>query len=173
MSWNIIILLINYSVGVKQKLYKCKNIVSLSMVKKREENHLKSEHHPIFRQKLTLGQKAADKISSFGGSWYFIVIFFIFLFSWMVVNSWILLKKPFDPYPYILLNLALSTLAAIQAPMILMSQNRQAERDRIDAKYDHYVNRKAERENRDMQKDMDQALLLLHEINNGVRKSRR
>lgn len=123
-----------------------------------KSNHLvtKDKHHPIFRQKLTLGQRAADVVASFGGSWTFISIFFFFLFVWMAVNAWILLTKPFDPYPFILLNLVLSCLAAIQAPIILMSQNRQAERDRLDAKYDHAINRKAERENQTMMKDLEQ-----------------
>ncbi len=111
-------------------------------------------NHPLFRQKLTLGQKAADVITSFGGSWTFIFIFFGFLLFWVLTNAWLLARKPVDPYPFILLNLILSTLAAVQAPIILMSQNRQAERNRIDAKYDHAVNRKAERENRMMMKDL-------------------
>ena len=143
------------------------------MKKKVEENNLKSEHHPVFKQHLTIGQKAADKISQFGGSWTFIILFFLFLFAWMILNAIILLNKSFDPYPFILLNLCLSCLAAIQAPIILMAQNRQAERDRIDAKYDHAVNRKAERENRILQKDLDKAIRLLHDIHNTVKKPRK
>jgi uncharacterized membrane protein len=143
------------------------------MKRKREENNLKSEHHPIFKQNLTVGQKFADKISQFGGSWTFIILFFLFLFAWMILNAVILLNKSFDPYPFILLNLCLSCLAAIQAPIILMAQNRQAERDRIDAKYDHAVNRKAERENRVLQKDMDKAIELLYDIHKGVKKPRK
>lgn len=110
--------------------------------------HSDKDSHPIFRQKLTLGQRAADVITKFGGSWTFILIFFSFLLVWVGLNFWILIARPFDPYPFILLNLILSCLAAVQAPIILMSQNRQAERDRLDAKYDYAVNRKAERENR-------------------------
>jgi len=113
-----------------------------------------SNSHPIFHQKLTLGQRAADMIAEFGGSWTFITIFFTFLFGWMIINTWLLFRNPFDPYPFILLNLVLSCLAAIQAPIILMSQNRQAERDRIDANYDHQVNRKAEREIQLVQKEL-------------------
>jgi uncharacterized membrane protein len=139
------------------------------MVRKKEENHLKKEHHPVFRQKLTLGQKAADKIAQFGGSWTFIILFFLFLFSWMGVNSYLLIKRPFDPYPYILLNLTLSCLAALQAPLILMTQNRQAERDRIDAHYDHAINRKAERENQLLQKDMNKLITIVKEIRNNKR----
>jgi uncharacterized membrane protein len=134
------------------------------MVRKKEENHLAKEHHPMFHQKLTLGQKAADVIAKFGGSWTFIIIFFSFLLVWMAINSYFLIKKPFDPYPYILLNLTLSCLAAIQAPLILMTQNRQAERDRIDAHYDHAINRKAERENQQLQKDMDKLTRRLREM---------
>ena len=138
------------------------------MVKKIEENHLNKEHHPIFRQHLTLGQKASDIIARFGGSWIFIIIFFAFLLVWMAVNSWILLKQPFDPYPFILLNLVLSCLAAIQAPIILMAQNRQAERDRIDARYDHAINRKAERENQQLQRDMNKLIRMFKDKNNKI-----
>lgn len=126
-------------------------------------NHTKQKYHPIFRQKLTLGQRAADKLSRYAGSWVFILLFFVFLFAWMAINSWFLFKRPFDAYPFILLNLVLSCLAAVQAPIILMTQNRQAERDRIDAKYDHAVNRKAEREIQSIQKD-------LHSIRRMIRK---
>ena len=139
------------------------------MVIIKEENHLSKEHHPIFRQKLTFGQKAADKIARFGGSWTFIIICFMLLFTWIGINSFLLIHKPFDPYPYILLNLTLSCLAAIQAPLILMAQNRQAERDRIDAKYDYYVNRKAEREIKEIQKEVKFVRQTLNEIKNNKR----
>jgi len=136
------------------------------MMKKRqheiESNDSTSFHHPtrdpfhpVFRQKLTLGQKAADNVARFGGSWKFIGIFALYMIIWMGINSWFLQKEQFDPYPFILLNLTLSCLAAIQAPVILMAQNRQAERDRIDAKYDHTINRKAERENQTILKELD------------------
>lgn len=127
------------------------------MNKKGRKNHhpTKSVHHPIFRQELTIGQKAADRIAEVGGSWTFIVIFFVFLGIWMCINVWLISEKPFDPYPFILLNLTLSCLAAVQAPVILMAQNRQAERDRLDAKYDHQINRKAEREIQAIQKDLE------------------
>ena len=105
-------------------------------------------HHPHLREELTYGQKAADAIAKFGGSWGFIIGFLMILGIWIGVNIHLLTQynKTWDPYPFILLNLVLSCLAAIQAPVILMSQNRQAERDRIAAGYDHAVNRKAERE---------------------------
>ena len=121
--------------------------------------------HPRLLEQLTFGQRASDVIAKFGGSWTFISIFFVFLFGWMCINTWWLLKEPFDPYPYILLNLTLSCLAAIQAPIILMAQNRQAEWDHVDARYDHAVNRKAEREIKDMQKELKSIKRLLQKLN--------
>jgi uncharacterized membrane protein len=92
----------------------------------------------------SLGDRLADWIASWGGSWLFLGMFFAFLFGWIGLNSWILIGRPFDPYPYILLNLVLSTLAAVQAPVILMSQNRYAAKDRQQAAHDYEVNLKAE-----------------------------
>jgi uncharacterized membrane protein len=91
----------------------------------------------------------ADNVASFGGSWTFIIIFMIVLVAWIVLNSFILIKlrnSSFDPYPYIFLNLILSMLAAIQAPIIMMSQNRQAYKDRLSAEHDYEVNLKSELE---------------------------
>ena len=122
---------------------------------KKDVHPTKEEHHPLFLQKLSIGQKAADLIANIGGSWYFIIIFSTFLLVWMIINSYIMLNSGFDPYPYILLNLVLSCLAAFQAPIILMTQNRQGQRDRIDAKYDHQINRKAESEIQKIQHDLD------------------
>ena len=98
-------------------------------------------------EEASLGQRAADRVAKFGGSWTFIMIFGGVMVVWVVLNS-VLLREPgaFDPYPYILLNLFLSMLAAIQAPVILMSQNRQAEKDRLNAEHDYEVNLKAEME---------------------------
>ncbi len=96
--------------------------------------------------KLSFGQKIADKVADFGGSWTFIISFMIFIFIWICLNVFWLLNKQFDPYPFILLNLILSTLAALQAPVIMMSQNRQEEKDRERAKQDYMVNLKAELE---------------------------
>jgi uncharacterized membrane protein len=98
--------------------------------------------------RLTLGQKMADKVASFGGSWFFISIFMAVMVIWVILNSFILIRlnSSFDPYPYIFLNLILSMLAAIQAPIILMSQNRQAYKDRLSAEHDYEVNLKAELE---------------------------
>tara|TARA_Y100000310_G_scaffold317846_1_gene371178 strand:+ start:3216 stop:3641 length:426 start_codon:yes stop_codon:yes gene_type:complete len=134
-------------------------------VKTKPNGHpVKNENHPVFRQDLTVGQRAADGIAKFGGSWTFIIIFFVFLGVWMAINSYMILRKPFDPYPFILLNLTLSMLAAIQAPIILMAQNRQGERDRIDAKYDHAVNRKAEREIQLIRKDLDSIRRMMRKL---------
>ncbi len=128
--------------------------------------------HPVFRQRLSLGQRAADVIASFGGSWTFIAFFFIFLFGWMTLNAVILIRG-YDPYPFILLNLILSMLAAIQAPIILMAQNRQAERDRIHAHYDYSVNRKAEREIQNMQKDLDELKEMLFKHHTSVKHGKK
>jgi len=92
---------------------------------------------------LTAGQKAADSLAKFAGSWRFIIIFFIILFLWIILNS-VMLTHPFDSYPFILMNLILSCTAAIQAPVIMMSQNRQEEKDRLRAKNDYRVNLKSE-----------------------------
>ena len=101
----------------------------------------------------TLGERAADKVASFGGSWTFIILFAVVLVVWVSTNSFALFHvKTFDPYPFILLNLFLSMLAAVQAPIILMSQNRQAYKDRLSAEHDYEVNLKAELE-----------IMLLHE----------
>src|SRR3989344_1222717 len=122
---------------------------------KKEEHKVKTNgNHLPYHPKLTLGQRAADKITTFGGSWFFIGLLFLFIVVWAGLNSWLLIKRPLDPYPYILLNLVLSCLAAVQGPIILMSQNRLAERDRIQAKYDYQVNRKAEREIQQLQKEL-------------------
>jgi uncharacterized membrane protein len=93
---------------------------------------------------MTVGARLADSIARIGGSWSFIIGFLIFLAAWAVFNAWLLGAESFDPYPFIFLNLILSMLAALQAPVIMMSQNRQAEHDRIDAAHDYEVNLKAE-----------------------------
>ena len=107
---------------------------------------------------MTFGQRLSDKIASFGGSWKFIIIFFFILVFWISVNSLILAFKPFDPYPFILLNLILSCLAAIQAPIIMMSQNRQEAKDRLRASHDYQINLKAELEIRQLHQKLDHLL---------------
>lgn len=95
---------------------------------------------------LTFGQRIADKVAAFGGSWTFIITFFSFILIWMMINIWFLATRPFDPFPFILLNLILSCLAAIQAPIIMMSQNRQEQKDRQRGEHDYKINLKAELE---------------------------
>ena len=100
----------------------------------------------VMEEKATVGQRIADKVASFGGSWTFIVIYIVFLLAWMAFNSFVLVhyRSDFDPYPYILLNLMLSMTAALQAPIIMMSQNRAAYKDRLAAEQDFKVNLKSE-----------------------------
>jgi uncharacterized membrane protein len=126
----------------------------LSEIERHVAQHI-TERTPIstnviqdYSDKLTFGQKMADKVASFGGSWLFISIFTGLIVLWILLNSFILinLDSSFDPYPYIFLNLVLSMLAAFQAPVILMSQNRQSFKDRLSAEHDYEVNLKAELE---------------------------
>lgn len=112
---------------------------------------------------ITRGQRWADRIASFGGSWRFITIFAIFIFVWMAVNVSFLNQRSFDPYPFILLNLILSCLAAIQAPVIMMSQNRQEEKDRERAKNDYLINLKSESEIRMLHEKMDHIIIAQQE----------
>jgi len=110
-------------------------------------NKILSENiEDTIEDKLTIGQKVADKVATFGGSWGFIITFFLFMTLWMILNILFLNSEAFDPYPFILLNLILSTLAAIQAPIIMMSQNRQEQKDRQRSEHDYKVNLKAELE---------------------------
>src|SRR5437870_9700412 len=107
---------------------------------------LSSDISKQFEKKLTFGERLSDHIASFGGSWRFISLFGAVLFGWIILNAIFLLNRGFDPYPFILLNLILSCLAAIQAPIIMMSQNRAESRDRLRAENDYKVNLKAELE---------------------------
>ncbi len=116
-----------------------------------------------FDRKWSFGERLSDKIAEFGGSWTFILVFAGFMFVWIVINSLVLILKPFDPYPFILLNLLLSTLAALQAPIIMMSQNRQEAKDRMRSQYDYKVNLKAELEVRTLHEKVDH--LLTHQWN--------
>lgn len=113
------------------------------------------------KQGLTLGQKVADKVATFGGSWTFIISFGFFLLCWISFNAFWLHNQGFDPYPFILLNLILSCLAAIQAPVIMMSQNRQEEKDRERAKKDYMINLKSELEIRILHEKIDH--LIMHQ----------
>lgn len=111
--------------------------------------------HQDFETTMTFGQRVADRVAQFGGSWPFIGLFAGVLVAWMGINAWVLAKHPFDPFPFILLNLALSALAALQAPVIMMSQNRQAAKDRMHATQDYEINLMAEIEIRDLHDKMD------------------
>jgi uncharacterized membrane protein len=111
-----------------------------------------------FEGKLKLGDRLADKIASYGGSWKFIITFATILTIWIIINSVVLLLRPFDPFPFILLNLVLSCLAAIQAPVIMMSQNRQEAKDRIRSEHDYQINLKAELEIRNLHQKIDHLL---------------
>jgi len=104
---------------------------------------------------LSLGQRTADRIAAYGGSWPFIITFGVILVSWIILNAIILSNNAFDPYPFILLNLVLSCLAAIQAPIIMMSQNRQTEKDRLTSTNDYLINLKSEIIIEDLHKKID------------------
>jgi uncharacterized membrane protein len=142
------------------------------------EKHI-AERRPISRNvhevgEASFGQAAADTVARFGGSWTFIGLFALVLVGWVVLNSYLLLragKQPFDPYPYILLNLFLSMLASIQAPVILMSQNRQGEIDRLSALHDYQVNLKAELEIMALHEKMDAFKLQLSELRQALVKA--
>ena len=108
---------------------------------------------------LTFGQKAADKIAKVGGSWKFIICFFVFLAIWMCINTVLLKSQAFDPYPFILLNLFLSCLAAVQAPIIMMSQNRQEQKDRQRGEHDYKINLKSELEIRELHEKIDHLII--------------
>jgi uncharacterized membrane protein len=126
------------------------------------ENELLSTNiEEEIQENLPLGDRMADKIASFGGSWTFIMAFFGFILLWMMVNVYLLATRPFDPYPFILLNLILSCLAAIQAPIIMMSQNRKEAKDRQRSEYDYKVNLKAELEIRLLHEKIDH--LMVHQ----------
>ncbi|MCF6182206.1 DUF1003 domain-containing protein [Lutibacter sp.] len=132
------------------------------IIEKVSSNKILSENiEPEIDDTLTIAQKIADKVADFGGSWTFIISFFLFLIFWMGINVWVLSSKPFDPYPFILLNLILSSLAAIQAPIIMMSQNRQEQKDRIRGEHDFKVNLKSELEIQLLHEKIDH--LIMHQ----------
>jgi len=110
-------------------------------------------------QSLAIGQRIADKVALFGGSWTFIISFGVFILIWISINVYWLVNKGFDPYPFILLNLILSCLAALQAPVIMMSQNRQEEKDRERSKKDYMINLKSELEIRTLHEKIDHFIM--------------
>ena len=124
----------------------------------RKQELLSANVDSEFEKQRTLGEQLADRLAVFGGSWTFLICFGAFLVLWIVLNSLVLYARPPDPYPYIFLNLVLSCLAAIQAPIIMMSQNRQEAKDRLRSQHDYQVNLKAELEIRNLHEKMDHLL---------------
>lgn len=131
--------------------------IEQEVIESLQDNSLLSENlNEEYEKSLTFGTRLADKVAAFGGSWRFVIWAIAVLALWVLGNSLVLLWKPFDPYPFILLNLFLSMLAALQAPIIMMSQNRQETRDRMRAENDYQINLKAEMEIRVLNEKMDQ-----------------
>ncbi len=134
--------------------------IDLEVMDAIKNNSILSENiHEKKAGKLTFGQKLADQVASFGGSWFFIISFFSFILGWIVLNAWLLGSRPYDPFPFILLNLILSCLAAIQAPIIMMSQNRQEQKDRKRSEQDYKINLKAELEIKILSEKIDHLLV--------------
>jgi len=134
-----------------QQLKKLNDIVLQSI---NEEKLLSQKLYEFEEKHPPFGSRLADKVAAFGGSWAFIMVFLLMMLAWMVINLHFL-SRPFDPYPFIFLNLLLSTLAAIQAPLIMMSQNRKEKKDRQRAINDYLVNLKAEIEVRHLHQKLD------------------
>src|SRR4051794_38304956 len=124
----------------------------------RQHEIVSSDLTKEFDRKLTFGEALSDRIAEFGGSWKFIITFGAVLITWIIINGVVLLTRAWDPYPFILLNLILSCLAALQAPVIMMSQNRAAARDRLHADNDYKINLKAELEIRHLHEKLDRLL---------------
>lgn len=136
--------------------------LEIEVVRSLKEQELLAENvDEQFEGDRTFGARLSDKLAAFGGSWKFLICFAALLAIWIMINSLVILLRPFDPYPFILLNLILSCLAAIQAPVIMMSQNRQEAKDRVRAEHDYRVNLKAELEIRHLHAKLD--LLLTHQ----------
>jgi len=134
--------------------------IEREVVKSLHEHELLAKNINVeFERKLKIGERVADKVAEFGGSWRFVIGFILIMSVWIALNSIALMAKPFDPYPYILLNLVLSCIAALQAPIIMMSQKRQEERDRLRAENDYRINLKAELEIRHLHEKIDHLLL--------------
>jgi uncharacterized membrane protein len=123
------------------------------------QNDLISIDTNISDEPFSFGDRVSDRVASFGGSWKFIISFSVILVVWIIINSLVLLFKPFDPFPFILLNLILSCVAAMQAPIIMMSQNRQEKKDRIRSENDYKINLKSEIEIRTLHEKVDHLLL--------------
>ena len=134
-------------ISESEQLLKLKAIVDKALIE--ERSIVESLLHPP-AEVISNGQKISDKVARFGGSWAFIITFFIILICWIIFNSIAYSALKFDPYPFILMNLILSCIAALQAPIIMMSQNRQEEKDRKRSENDYLINLKAELEIRAM-----------------------
>lgn len=150
----------NYLIKEVGELTELEKIVLNSVTNK---NTLTDKIDNDEKQILTTGQRIADKVASFGGSWTFIISFGVFIFIWISINFFWLINKGFDPYPFILLNLILSCLAALQAPVIMMSQNRQEEKDRDRSKKDYMINLKSELEIRILHEKIDHFIMDQHQ----------
>jgi uncharacterized membrane protein len=129
------------------------------LAKAHERKIISTDVNAALQAETSTGERLADSIARVGGSWSFIVAFLLFLVFWCIINTVVLFTRAFDPYPFIFLNLVLSMLAAIQAPIIMMSQNRQAERDRFEAAKDYEVNLKAELEVLSLHQKIDMRVL--------------
>ena len=134
--------------------------IDKEVIKSLEEHEVLAKNINVeLERELKIGERISDKVAGFGGSWRFIIIFVLIMCVWIAINSMALMSKPFDPYPYILLNLVLSCIAALQAPIIMMSQERQEERDRLRAENDYRINLKAELEIRHLHEKIDHVLM--------------
>jgi len=156
------------------KIYREKYLEELLLKPKKELTELeklvleKTSNNEIISEDtdedpLSFAQRIADKVAEFGGSWNFIIGFLSFMAVWIIINIYLLVERPFDPYPFILLNLILSCLAALQAPVIMMSQNRQEEKDRRRSKNDYMINLKSELEIRVLHEKVDHIVMHQHE----------
>ena len=153
----------DYLAHIEAVQKRSKDTVALYIAERRPISRSQSE----IGENATFGQQAAEAVARFGGSWTFIGCFAMVLVAWVLLNSWLLIREghtAFDPFPYILLNLFLSMLASIQAPVILMSQNRQGEIDRATAQNDYEVNLKAELEIMTLHEKMDEFKIQLIEL---------
>ena len=139
--------------------------------KTRERQIVSTDVNAALSAQASFGERLADRIARVGGSWTFIICFISFLFVWALLNTYLIIVQPFDPYPFIFLNLVLSMVAAIQAPIIMMSQNRQAARDRFEAAKDYEINLKAEIEVLSLHQKIDlQVIAELAELRDDVRR---
>ena len=142
----------------KNQRLKMLNQIALDSIKEEELLSEKLFSDNLQQGNDTLGQKMADKVAAFGGSWFFILIFSGVLILWIFLNTLVFISHPFDPYPFILLNLVLSSVAALQAPIIMMSQNRKEEKEHKRAENDYLINLKGELEIRMLHQKIDSLL---------------